>query len=66
MTKKYYVIDQKGRKIAVILPIGIYKKMLYQLEDLQDTLELEECVYTSKGFVPYDRVRKRLKLSGKL
>ncbi|WP_310991265.1 hypothetical protein [Aequorivita marina] len=31
-----YITDKKGKKIAVILSMADYKKMLDQLEDLQD------------------------------
>ena len=33
-TKKQYIVDEKGQKTAVILPIKEYEELLEDLEDL--------------------------------
>lgn len=33
-TKKQYIVDEKGRKTAVVLPIQEYEQLLEDLEDL--------------------------------
>jgi hypothetical protein len=40
--------------------------MLQELEDLDDALGLDRAERTSKTLVPYQAVRRRLKLVGKL
>lgn len=35
-TKQQYITDEKGKKLAVILPISEYEKMLEEIEDLED------------------------------
>lgn len=34
--KEQYIEDEKGKKVAVILPISEYKKILEKLEELED------------------------------
>ena len=34
--KEQYIEDDKGKKVAIILPIAEYKKMLEKLEELED------------------------------
>ena len=34
--KEQYIEDDKGKRIAVILPIAEYEKMLEKLEELED------------------------------
>jgi hypothetical protein len=40
-----YLIDQKGKKKSVVLPIRNYVKLLEHLEDMEDALDLK------KGFI---------------
>lgn len=42
--KNQYVTDDKGKKVGVILPIGEYKKMLEQIEELEDIKAYDEAV----------------------
>ena len=34
--KAQYVMDSKGRKTAVLLPLKVYEKILQKLEDYED------------------------------
>ena len=34
--KEQYIEDDKGKKVAIILPIAEYEKMLEKLEELED------------------------------
>jgi PHD/YefM family antitoxin component YafN of YafNO toxin-antitoxin module len=61
-----FIIDAQGRKKSVLLPITQYKRMMDELEDLRDALELEKRIETSTDLIPYDKVRSRLIKRGKL
>ena len=56
-----YVVNSKGKKTAIILPIERYERLLEDLEDL--------AVMTSRDKepdVPWEEVKKRLKKDGLL
>lgn len=36
--KKQFIVDEEGKKIAVILPMKEYEKMINNLEELEDVL----------------------------
>ena len=63
---KQYVVDEKGKRKAVMLDIASYHALLEHLEDLEDALELDEAVRSAKSFRPYDEIRAELKQSGRL
>lgn len=66
MAKAQYVIDDKGRKKAVLLDIKEYQQVLQRLEDLEDALSLDEAVRSAKSFRDYSKVREELKQAGRL
>ena len=57
--REQFIVDEKGKKIAVIIPIAQYKKMLEDLHDLTvvSEREKEETVY-------FEEVKRRLKERG--
>ena len=57
--KELYIIDEKGKKIAVIIPIDQYKKMLEDLHDLTVVSERE-----NEEMVDFKEVKRRLKERG--
>ena len=65
-TPTQYLIDKKGKKQAVLLPVKEYDRLLEELEDLRDALELEERAESASSFIPYDVLRRRLKKQGRL
>ena len=56
--REKYLIDERGRKTAVVLPVREYRRLMERLEDLEDALELDEARRTSTGSKPYDRCGK--------
>ena len=64
--KPTFVVDEKGKKVAVILDIASYRALLEQLGQLEDALELDEAVRSSKGSRPYEEIRAELEQSGRL
>jgi L-rhamnose isomerase len=61
-----FVISTSGRKEAVLLDWGEYRRMLRKIEDLEDAMALDRAEQTSKKMVPYAEVHRRLKRAGKL
>ena len=47
---KEYLVNEKGKKTAVMLDIATYRALLERLEDLEDALELDEAARTAKSF----------------
>lgn len=58
--KPKYVVDEKGRKTAVVLSIKDYRALMQRLEDLEDALDLDRVVETATGFREYSEIRVEL------
>ena len=56
-----YIVDSRGRKKAVILPIRRYQQLLEDLEDLASMAERKD-----EPTVPWEEVKRRLKADGLL
>ncbi len=65
-TREKYLVDDKGRKTAVVLDVREYRRLMERLEDLEDALELDEARRTSSGSRPYEEVRAELKQAERL
>ena len=61
-----YLVDKRGRKKAVLLDIKEYSRLVSRLEELEDTLDLDEAVRTARSFRDYQEVREDLKREGRL
>ncbi len=55
-----YLVDDKGRRQAVLLSIEEYSQLIEELEDLQDVLELEKAVESDTEFRNYKELREEL------
>lgn len=61
-----YLIDEKGIKKSVVVPIRDYIKLWEYLEDLEDALDLKKAKESAKGFVNFERLTSRLKKQGRI
>jgi hypothetical protein len=59
--KTQFIIDDFGKKLAVILPIKDYKKMMEDLEDAEDVRLYDEAKKedSGKGMLFSDYLKKR-------
>ena len=57
--KEQFIVDENGKKIAVIIPIEKYKELLEDLHDLAVIAERRE-----EEVIPFDEVKRRLKERG--
>ena len=55
--KEQYIIDNEGKKMAVILPIELYEQLLEDLHDLAVVAERRD-----EPIISFDEMKKRLKL----
>lgn len=61
-----YLVDSQGRKTAVLLGVKDYMAMLEKMEELEDTLALDEARRTDNGFRAYTDLREELRKEGSL
>jgi hypothetical protein len=59
MNKEQYVIDDHGRKTAIILPTKMYDQMLQDIHDLAVVAERRR-----EGTITLAEMKKRMKKSG--
>ena len=64
--KPKYLVNDKGRKTAVVLSMKEYRLLIEHLEDLEDILEMDTAVKTETESRPYQEIRAELKKEGKL
>jgi PHD/YefM family antitoxin component YafN of YafNO toxin-antitoxin module len=64
-TTRQYLVDEKGRRTAIILPIKEYEALLEAAEDQED-LRLAEEARVEGGGIPSEKLEKRLRAEGKL
>lgn len=64
--KPKYLVNNNGRKTAVVLSMKEYRLLIEHLEDLADILEMDAAVKTETESRPYQEIRAELKKEGKL
>ncbi len=55
-----FVTDDNGKKLAVILPIKEYNKMLDDLEELEDIKLYDEAKKSNEPSIPIDKAFKMI------
>lgn len=63
--KENFVTDAKGKKIAVLLPIKDYHKILEELEDLEDIKAYDKAMSRKQEFIPLNQALKEIEATGK-
>lgn len=61
-----YIVDSRGRKRAVVLPIKEFDRLMERLEELEDALALDEAIKGVPEFIEYQKVRDELKNEGRI
>jgi hypothetical protein len=57
--KPKYLVDEKGRKTAVVINFKDYSNLLEFIEDLEDANDLLKAEKEATGFTPYEKFRQR-------
>ncbi len=55
-----FVTDNHGNKLAVILPISEYNKMIEDLEELEDIKLYDQAKKTNEPSIPIDEAFKKI------
>jgi len=55
-----YIVDSKGRRSAVVIPIDDFDAMVREIEDLRDAQFVDEAEASSEGFVELRELRESL------
>ena len=59
-TRAKYIVDSRGRRNAVVLPIEEFRAMLQEIEDLRDAQYVDEAEASEEGFVELSELRRSL------
>ncbi len=54
-----YVLDKKGKKIAVVIDFHEYQSFIEFIEDMEDARDLLRAELNATGFTPYEEFRKK-------
>jgi len=60
-----FVVDAKGKKVSVLLPIKDYQKLLEELEELEDIKAYDKSTSRKQEFIPLDRALKEIEVARK-
>lgn len=59
--QEQFVVDKQGKAKAVIVRLSEYQKLLKQVEDLEDALDLKRAKRTARRLIPHDVFFRQLK-----
>lgn len=65
MYKENYLIDKKGRKVAVQLPIKVYEKLIADSEELAEIREYREARLNKGEAIPFEQAFNEIESSAK-
>jgi hypothetical protein len=57
--KTQFLTDEKGKKISIVIPLAEYRRMLEDLEELEDIRLFDEVKAKSEKSIPLDDYLKR-------
>lgn len=60
-----FLVNEKGEKVAVVLGIGEYKKLLEELEELEDIRAFDEAEASGETAVPLEKALAEIKRARK-
>ncbi len=58
MNTPQYITDNKGKKLSVVLPLKEYKKIMEELEELEDIRLYDEAMADKQPSLPIDKAFK--------
>jgi hypothetical protein len=61
-----YVVDDKGKRTAVLVPIDVFEELVELAEQREDIRYLEEAKKEPGEPVPWEQVKAELRAKGKL
>ena len=64
LPKPKFIVNEKGKKISVVLDIKTYNQLIEELEDIIDNRLMDEV--ENEPTVPWEEVKESLRKEGKL
>ena len=61
-----YVVDAKGHRKSVVMPIKNFKKLVEYVEDLEDAVDLKKAKQSGKSFIAFEKFTDQLKAKGRI
>ncbi len=58
--ERQFVVNERGEKVAVVISIEDYEKMLEELKDLEAIRDYEEAKASGETSVPFDEAVARI------
>jgi hypothetical protein len=65
MNQESFVVDKKGRKIAVQIPIRIYEKLIASSEELDEIKEYRQAKAQKSEPIPFEQAFQKIEDLGK-
>ncbi len=63
--ERQFVVNERGEKVAIVISIEEYEKILEELEDLEAIREYEEAKASGETPVPFDEAIARIERNRK-
>ena len=63
--RENFVVDAKGNRVGVFLPIKDYNKLIEELEERDDIRAYDKAVSRKQEFIPLDQALKQIETSRK-
>ena len=63
--RENFVVDAKGNRVGVFLPIKDYNRLLEELEDLDDIKAYDKATSRKQEFIPLGQALKQIEISRK-
>jgi prevent-host-death family protein len=63
--KRQFVVNERGERVAVVISIEEYEKILEELEDLEDLRAYDEAKASGETPVPFDEATARIERNRK-
>lgn len=65
MNAPQFITDSKGKKLSVVLPMKEYKKIMEDLEELEDIRLYDEAMTAKEPSLPIDKAFKHIEAKRK-
>jgi hypothetical protein len=59
--KEQYVTDGQGNRVAVLIEVGTYRRLLDALEELESIRAYDDAVAAHDAAVPFEQAERELK-----
>ena len=56
-----YIVDARGAKTEVVLPIALFRRLLEQAEESEDIRDFDEAM-KDQDYIPWEEAKKQLGL----